>query len=158
MKRHLLLLVILIGIVLSATAQRVIDLSGTWELALGDKQRYNNNVTLPGSLLTNGKGDEVTSHTVWTGSTYDSSYYFNPYMEKYRVEGNIKYPFFLTPEKHYVGNAWYKKTVVVPATWQGEHICLYLERPHFETTVYVNGQKAEHQLSLSTPHQYDITP
>ena len=158
MKRHLLLLVIMIGTVLSATAQQVIDLSGTWKLALGDKLRYNDNVTLPGSLLTNGKGDEVTSHTVWTGSTYDSSYYFNPYMEKYRVEGNIKYPFFLTPEKHYVGNAWYKKTVMVPATWQGEHIYLYLERPHIETTVYVNGQKAGHQLSLSTPHQYDITP
>lgn len=86
MKRHLLLLVIMIGTVLSATAQQVIDLSGTWKLALGDKQPYNDNVTLPGSLLTNGKGDEVTSHTVWTGSTYDSSYYFNPYMEKYRVE------------------------------------------------------------------------
>ena len=157
-KRHLLLLVIMIGTVLSATAQQVIDLSGTWKLALGDKQPYNDNVTLPGSLLTNGKGDEVTSHTVWTGSTYDSSYYFNPYMEKYRVEGNIKYPFFLTPEKHYVGNAWYKKTVMVPATWQGEHIYLYLERPHIETTVYVNGQRAGHQLSLSTPHQYDITP
>lgn len=39
------------------------------------------------------KGDEVTARTRWTGSLYDSSYYFNPYMEKYRIEGQVKLPF-----------------------------------------------------------------
>ncbi len=29
-------------------------------------------------MLTNGKGDEVTLHTKWTGSIYDSSWFFNP--------------------------------------------------------------------------------
>lgn len=61
-----------------------------------------------------GRGEKVTAHTVWTGSTYDSSYYFNPFMEKYRTEGNVKYPFFLTPDRHYVGMAWYKRTVGIP--------------------------------------------
>jgi DNA-binding FrmR family transcriptional regulator len=36
------------------------------------------------------KGDEVTARTRWTGSLYDSSYYFNPYMEKYRIEGQVR--------------------------------------------------------------------
>ena len=75
------------------------------------------------------------------GSLYDSSYYYNPYMEKYRKEGNIKFPFFLTPDKHYVGAAWYQKEVNIPADWKGERILLFLERPHIETTVWVNGQK-----------------
>ena len=34
---------------------------------------------------------------------------------------------------------------------------LFLERPHIETTVYVNGVKVRHQMSLSTPHECDIT-
>ena len=43
-------------------------------------------------------------------------------MEKYRKEGNIKFPFFLTPDKHYVGAAWYQKEVNIPADWKGERI------------------------------------
>ena len=108
-------------------------------------------------MQTNGKGDNVTARTVWTGSTYDSSYYFNPFMEKYRMEDNVKYPFFLTPDKHYVGTVWYKRTVSIPKTWKGQRVWLFLERPHIETTVFVNGRNAGHQMSLSTPHEYEIT-
>ena len=74
-------------------------------------------------------------------------------MEKYRKEGNIKFPFFLTPDKHYVGAAWYQKEVNIPADWKGERILLFLERPHIETTVWVNGQKTGMQNSLCVPHQ-----
>ena len=87
----------------SVEAQQDIDLSGKWHFGTGAKATYDGFVSLPGSMQTNGKGEKVTAHTVWTGSTYDSSYYFNPFMEKYRTEGNVKYPFFLTPDRHYVG-------------------------------------------------------
>ena len=83
---------------LSVGAQETINLSGIWALSLGDSLHYNDDVMLPGSLLTNGKGNPVSVKTQWTGSLYDSSYYFNPYMEKYRVDGNMKFPFFLTPD------------------------------------------------------------
>ena len=138
-------------------AQKTIDLSGKWQLSIGERPDYRDKVVLPGSLTTNGKGDEVTAHTVWTGSTYDSSYYFNPYMQRYRERGNVKFPFFLTPERHYVGKAWYRRTVRVPKRWKGEQIVLFMERPHIETRVFVNGTEAGHQMSLSVPHQYDIT-
>lgn len=68
------------------------------------------------------KGDDVTVRTRWTGSLYDSSYYFNPYMEKYRIDGQVKLPFFLTPDKHYVGVAWYQKTVQVPTNWKANEL------------------------------------
>ena len=142
---------------LGISAQQTIDLAGSWDFAIGDSTTYDDYVMLPGSMLTNGKGDDVTVDTRWTGSTYDSSYYFNPYMAKYRVEGHVKYPFFLTPAKHYVGLAWYKKTVYVPKDWQRQHVTLFLERPHIETTVYINGRRAGHQMSLSTPHLYDVS-
>ena len=144
-------------LILVLTAQNVIDLSGAWDFAIGDSTAYDDYVMLPGSMLTNGKGDPVTVNTRWTGSTYDSSYYFNPYMEKYRQEGNVKFPFFLTPDRHYVGRAWYRRSVYVPKTWDRKRITLFLERPHIETTVFVNGQHVGHQMSLSAPHEYDVT-
>ena len=138
-------------------AQETISLAGSWDLSIGDSVSYDDYAILPGSLLTNGKGDKVTVDTRWTGSTYDSSYYFNPWMEQYRQEDNVKFPFFLTPERHYVGMAWYKRSVYVPKDWSRNVVTLYLERPHIETRVYVNGQFAGQRSSLSAPHQYDVT-
>ena len=138
-------------------SQQVIDLAGAWDFAIGDSTHYDDYVILPGSMLTNGKGNDVDIHTKWTGSLYDSSYYFNPYMEPYRKKGQMKFPFFLTPEKHYVGKAWYKRSIYVPKDWSNQRITLFLERPHIETTVYVNGREVGHQMSLSVPHSFDIT-
>ena len=157
MRRAVAFLLGLVMAGLQIRAQETINLAGDWELSLGDSLHYNDYVMLPGSLLTNGKGDPVSVKTQWTGSLYDSSYYFNPYMEKYRVEGNMKFPFFLTPETHYVGNAWYKKSVYVPLSWKHRRVVLFLERPHIETTVFVNGVKVRHQMSLSTPHECDVS-
>ncbi|MCR5180698.1 MAG: beta-glucuronidase [Bacteroidaceae bacterium] len=157
MKRHTLTWMLTLCCLLLAKAQQTIDLSGTWQLALGEQPIYNDQMTLPGSMITAGKGDEVTVNTMWTGSTYDSSYYFNPYMQQYREAGNVKYPFFLTPDRHYVGKAWYKRSVQVPREWKKKRVVLYLERPHIETTVYVNDREVGHNMSLSVPHQYDVT-
>ena len=155
-RRHLLLLLValLCG---GAAAQQSINLSGQWDFHMGDEPAYDDHIGLPGSMLTNGKGTPVSTRTQWTSSLYDSSYFFNPYMEKYRREQHMKFPFFLTPERHYVGAAWFRRKVSVPPMWQGSQVTLYLERPHIETTVFVNGQEVGHQLSLSTPHRYDVT-
>ncbi|MBR1415279.1 MAG: beta-glucuronidase [Prevotella sp.] len=150
----------------SSSAQQIINLAGGWDFAIGDtivaegsplRSHYDDFIILPGSMLTNDKGSPVSLTTPWTGSLYDSSYYFNPRLEPYRQEGNLKFPFFLTPERHYVGAAWYHRKIYVPKDWKGERITLFLERPHIETTVYVNGQEVGHQQSLSTPHRYDVT-
>ena len=114
-------------------------------------------VFLPGTMLTNNKGDEVSIHTPWTGSLYDSSFYFNPAMEKYRVEGQCKFPFFLTPKKHFTGKARYSRQVTVPKQWKKGRVFLKLERPHIETEVRVNGLLVGKDSSLSVPHVFEIT-
>ena len=147
----------------SAIAQEVINLSGTWQFAIDRStnvirpKQYLETIELPGSMLTNGKGDDVTLKTQWVSSLYDSSYFFNPKMAPYRQPGQMKFPFFLTPEKHYVGNAWYRRSVFVPNEWKGKTVTLYLERPHIETFVFVNGKSVGHEMSLSVPHQFDVT-
>ena len=77
--------------------------------------------------------------------------------EKYRQPGNIKIPFWLKPVKYYKGAAWYQKDVEIPEEWTGKRIVLFLERCHWESTVFVNDKKAGSLNSLSTPHEYDIT-
>ena len=143
-KKHFFLLLALWSTIIMY-AQNKIDLAGEWKFAQGEHPAYNDRITLPGSMLTNGKGDDVTINTQWVSSLYDSSFYFNPYMEKYRVQGNLKFPFFLTPEKHYVGHAWYSRTVSVPKSWKKQRVLLFLERPHIETTVFINGKDSKIQ-------------
>ena len=113
---------------LAPQAQEVITLAGAWDFCTGDSAKYDDYVMLPGSMLTNGKGEPVSVRTQWTGSLYDSSYYFNPYMEKYRQEGQMKFPFFLTPERHYVGTAWYHRTVYVPDSWDDPPYILIIKK------------------------------
>ena len=148
-------------------AQSSIDLSGTWQFQIdrndvGESEKWfdrtlDDTMPLPGSMPEMLKGDDVTARTEWTGSLYDSTYYYSPAMEKYRVEGNIKFPFFLTPDKHYVGPAWYRHEVTLPKDWTGQRIVLFLERPHWESTVWVNGKKVGMQNSLCVAHEFDVT-
>lgn len=167
MKRYFSILLALAACMPLWAQQHSIDLSGSWELRLdredcGEAQRwwnvpFDDSILLPGSMPQRFKGDDVSVETRWTGSLYDSTYYFNPRMAAYRRPGNVKFPFFLTPDKHYVGAAWYRRTVTVPADWKGGRVEFYMERPHIETTVWVDGRKVGVRNSLSTGHSYDLT-
>ena len=149
------------------TAKDRIDLSGQWQFAidpedLGQKEAWYANtlqdsIALPGSMAENDKGEVPGLSTPWTGSIYDSSFYFNPRLEKYRQPGDVKFPFWLSPNKYYKGAAWYQKEVEVPASWAGKHLVLHLERPHWQTSVWVNGEPAGAQNSLSVPHEFNLT-
>lgn len=149
------------------SAQDKIDVSGQWEFQIDRSDRgtdekwyarqLEDHILLPGSMPQRLKGDCPSVKTQWTGSLYDSSYFYNPYMEKYRRDDNFKLPFFLTPDRHYVGTAWYRKTVSVPGAWKDKRVVLYLERPHIATELWVNGKKAGSDNSLCVPHCYDVT-
>ena len=130
------------------TGPSIINLAGKWGFMADPRDDgllekwYNQSlkeaIILPGSMAENGKGNEITLQTPWTGSIYDSSFYFSPRLAKYRQPGNVHIPFWLTPSKHYVGAAWYQKEVVIPQNWQGKRISLFLERCHWESRVWVN--------------------
>ena len=144
-----------------------ISLSGKWKFQADPENKgiaekwflksLAEEVKLPGSMAENLKGDEITLKTKWTGSIYDSSFYFNPKLEKYRLPGNIHIPFWLTPQKYYVGAAWYQKEVNIPSGWKGKRLVLHLERTHIETRVWVDGQEIGMQNSLVAAHEYDLT-
>jgi hypothetical protein len=146
---------------------RKISLSGEWgfqtdSLDRGIAEKWynkplNDHIHLPGSMAENLKGNPITLKTKWTGSIYDSSWYFNPRMAKYRQPGNLKIPFWLTPARHYTGAAWYQKQIDIPQGWDHKHITLFLERAHTETRVWVDDKETGMQNSLVAPHLYDLT-
>ena len=159
----------------------VINLAGTWHFRMDPAKQgirdkwYEKNldetIHLPGSMVQNGKGNPVTINTHWTGSIYDSSFYFDPRLAKYRkqdyptatgqssnpLEQRPMFSFFLTPKKHYVGAAWYQKEVTIPQSWKNRHIQMFLERAHWETQVWVDDTEIGKENSLSTPHVYDLS-
>lgn len=144
-----------------------INLSGQWLFQMdssdkGENQQWftktlNDKILLPGSMTTNGKGDDITLHTQWTGSIVDSSWFFKPEYAKYRQPGNIKIPFWLQPVKYYKGPAWYQKSVTIPASWNGKHVELFIERSHWETMVWVDSTKIGMRNSLGTAHVFNLT-
>lgn len=151
----------------NAFAQSTLSLAGNWDFQIDREnegvtekwfeKKLSDNILLPGSMPQRLKGDLPSVKTQWTGSLYDSSYFYNPYMEKYRRVENFKLPFFLTPDRHYVGVAWYKKKINVPKDWKKQRVLLFLERPHIETSVWINGKRAGGENSLCVPHCYDLT-
>jgi len=145
-----------------------IDLSGAWSFQIDSLDQgvvekwfakpLNDSIRLPGSMAENDKGNDITVETEWTGNMWnDSAWYTSPKMAKYREKGNVKVPFWLSPKKVYYGTAWYKKTIAIPENWKEKQISLFLERPHWETTVWVNDQIAGMQNTLATPHNYDLS-
>jgi len=143
-----------------------IDLAGNWSFQLdpadqGVGERWflrtlPDTIHLPGSLQAQGYGEEIRLDTAWVGNIVDQSYFTDAKYEPYRQPGHIKVPFWLQPEKHYNGVAWYQREVEVPAEWRGRRVTLTLERPHWETTVWLDDQLIGAQNSLSVPHLYEL--
>ena len=132
MIKQIFLLLNLVLLAFVCVAQNKISLAGEWRFqadssdkGVTDKwysAKLKETIHLPGSMTTNGKGDDISLHTPWTGEIIDSSYFFQPQYAPYRVAGNIKVPFWLQPAKYYKGAAWYQKSVNVPPSWAKQHL------------------------------------
>lgn len=145
-----------------------IILSGEWQFQtdpgdVGEAEKWfekdlPETVKLPGSMVENGKGDDVTLETRWTGGIMNPNWFTDPNYAPYQDSSGLKFPFWLQPDKKYTGAAWYRRSVIIPEKWDGKPVFLHLERVHWESTVWINGEKLEMQNSLGTPHVYNVSP
>ena len=111
----------------AAQADRI-SLAGQWQFQLDRadagipgrwfERSLDQRIKLPGALQNQGFGDDITVDTKWNGEVNPEAWVKGPQYVKYRQPGNIKVPFFLQPEKHYSGAAWYQREVQVPAAWR----------------------------------------
>jgi len=150
--------------------RETIDLSGSWQVFLDTKDqgladrwyeienlkgREAYTLQLPGSLELAGIGDPVTGGTAWVGSQFGEEFVKDPLYAPYREADAFRFPYWLQPETRFVGPAWYVKHLTLPhpidSLWQ-----LVLERPHWETQVWMNGVFLGSCDSLSVPPRYGV--
>lgn len=126
---------------------QTISLEGEWQYRLDaqDKgikeqwfnQSFESKLRLPGTLDDAGVGDPTTL----TGDSL-----------------NKETLLMLTRKHSYIGAAWYSKEIVIPASWKGKHIELFLERIIWTSAVWVDGKEvAGKEESLSTPHRFPLS-
>lgn len=115
------------------------SLAGTWAIRLdpkgqGNTQRWfehelhGDSIFLPGSMEQGGYGDRVKEPAV----------------------GHLSRPFT------YAGPAWYECSFEMPEDWVGTRVSLFLERCHWQTSVWLDGTPFGAQNSLSVPHVYEF--
>ena len=139
-------------------ASNSLDLSGEWQFALDPEKeliehdasdwRFPDVIELPGMVTAQGFGEKPSMETEWTGDTWRHPEMFTEFQDP----DNFKFPFFLQPPLYYVGAAWYQREIEIPAEWEGDDVWLHLERPHWHTTAWIDGERKGGGEALGTPH------
>src|SRR5690606_1783629 len=79
------------------------------------------------------------------GQIVDRSWYTAEKYAPYREPNPVKIPFWLQPERHFIGVVWYRREVEIPEAWRGKRIVLRLERAHIATSAVLDGVETSRQ-------------
>lgn len=145
-KVNYLILFLLLGIPGLAFAQRAIDLSGNWGIALDSLDKgiteqwytksFSDNMQLPGTTDLAGMGEPGQ---------------LIPRLEKPQL-------LHLTRKHSYIGAAWYNREITIPKEMANRPLNLFLERVMWKSRLWIDGKEvAMPQESLTAPHQFSIT-
>ena len=149
-------------------AAETIPLAGEWRFALDRADAGVNfqwfakdlpdKIKLPGILQAQGYGDDISTNTPWVLSLGEAWWKIQPasLREHFSQPGHVEAPFLSQPPKHYLGAAWYQRDVEILAGWQGRHFTLFLERAHWQSTVWVDDKEFPANDSLVAPHITDL--
>jgi hypothetical protein len=149
-------------------AAETLPLAGEWRFALDrndvgtNEQWFAKNlpdkIHLPGILQAQGYGDDISTDTPWVLGLGEAWWKIQPtkLREHFSQPGHVEVPFLAQPPKHYLGAAWYQRDVDIPTNWQGLHFTLFLERAHWQSTVWVDGKEFPANDSLVAPHITDL--
>ncbi len=146
---------------------RPVPLYGQWRFALdptdaGEKQLWFNQrlpmpIKLPGILQAQYPFlPPIAPDTPWVLTLYDRYWYLRDDYKGYAEPGKVKVPFLSQPPRHYLGAAWYQRDIEIYQFQANRRFELTLERPHWETTVWIDGKKIGSDRSLVAPHIYDL--
>jgi beta-galactosidase len=143
-----------------------LSLQGYWRFEMdpddvGERQQWfnrdlRNGIRLPGILQSQNFGNEISTNTPWVLTLYDRFWYLRDEYKAYVEPGKVKVPFLSQPPRHYLGAAWYQRDLQIPTYMLGRRIVLTLERPHWETTVWLDDKKIGSERSLVAPHLFDL--
>ena len=166
MKRLLSVWVMLGCTSLLLRAYETLPLAGEWRFALDRADTGTNGnwfainlpdkIKLPGILESQGYGDEISTATPWVLSLYDHFWFLRADYAAFTNAGRVKTPFISQPMRHYLGAAWYQRDIEIPPHWLGRRVVLFLERPHWKSTAWLDDQEIGSEISLCTPHEFEL--
>ena len=145
-----------------------VSLAGQWRFALdrndiGTNEHWftktlSDKIELPGILQAQGYGDDISTNTPWVLTLGDAWWALQPaeLREHFSQPGHVEVPFLSQPPKHYLGAAWYQRDFEIPAGAHGKHFTLFLERAHWQSTVWVDDHEFPPNNSLVAPHITDL--
>gem|GEM_PF-467443 len=156
-----------------------IDLSGEWKISLeADEGKQSGVIRLPGILQAAGYGNPVTRQTPWVSSLHDS-FWYEQEEYKYAQEEGVNVPFLSQPPRHFLGQAVYEKTFVVPGDAHSgregkgcqapcvaedsvkggapaEEWHFHVELARWRSQVWIDGKFEGEDCSLCGPHDIKI--
>ena len=163
MKKGIITVICLLIGAAHALAQETIDLSGPWQFQLDPekkgheakwflKDKFNDQVTLPGTTDTNKKGFKVQP---WPSDEITRKFEFPAAFD----QPDWIYEINSAPSRRYkyIGPAWYQKVVEIPQEWAGKRLEIFLERSLFKMELWVDEKKVGENVSLYAPRRFDIT-
>ena len=122
------------------------------------KRNLPDRIQLPGVLQAQGFGNDISPTTPWVLGLGDAWWRIQPAALRghFSKPGKVEVPFLSQPPKHYLGAAWYQRDIEIPAAWHNQRVALFLERPHWETTIWIDDKAYPSNNSLVAPHVFDL--
>jgi hypothetical protein len=123
----------------------VLSLAGEWQIRMDPL----------GEGIAKGWPDQVfTGDAAQLPGTAATNLRIPPVPKPTPGKGNPRGPTMVYP---YFGAVWYQTEAVIPESWRGKSVTLFLERCQWETFVWVNGKFQGTRNSLVSPHIYDLS-
>lgn len=157
------------GILVVSSAQTsTLPLAGEWNFEMdrsdqgvSDKwfdRDLKDKIRLPGILQDQGYGDEIKTDTPWVLGLGAEWWKLQPeeLRDAFSKPGAVEVPFLSQPKRHYLGAAWYQREIRIPDDWKNRRVSLFLERPRWESTVWVDGRAVGSARSLVAPHEFEL--
>lgn len=136
-----------------------VNLAGTWQVELEAKNGTQMGmIRIPGNLQAKGYGNPVEKDTEFVSGLYDP-FWYEQEEYKYAQEDGCQVPFLSQPPRHFLGEAWYERTFVIPERDFGagkeglEKWFLRIELTHWRTRVWIDGEYRGEDCSLCTAHE-----
>lgn len=123
-------------------------LHGVWNLKTDSQEGL---IRLPGCLQAQGYGNPVGTETPWISGLHDPFWHEREEYQ-YGQEQGVSVPFLAQPPRHYLGEAWYERTVSIPESME-EELWLVIELTRWKSSVWIDGRYAGSDCSLCTPHE-----
>lgn len=155
-------------LVVSSAQTSTVLLAGDWNFEMDRSDQgvtdqwfgrdLKDKIRLPGILQDQGYGDEIKTDTRWVLGLGGEWWKLQPteLRAAFSKPGAVEVPFLSQPKRHYLGAAWYQREIRIPDDWKDRRVSLFLERPRWESSVWVDDRAVGSARNLVAPHEFEL--